>query len=97
MAWKEMTLEELAKSLGADFTEVREKQKLIDMIHKIRKAKKLSQATLAKKLGVSQATPPRPVNVMAPAPAWACARSWRCQPSPPIAVCFPGHSRNVST
>lgn len=55
MAWKEMTLEELAKSLGADITEVREKQKLIDMIHKIRKAKKLSQATLAKKLGVSQA------------------------------------------
>lgn len=55
MAWKEMTLEELAKSLGADITEVREKQKLIEMIHKIRKAKKLSQATLAKKLGVSQA------------------------------------------
>jgi transcriptional regulator with XRE-family HTH domain len=55
MAWKEMTLEELAKSIGADITEVREKQKLIDMIHKIRKAKKLSQATLAKKLGVSQA------------------------------------------
>jgi len=55
MAWKEMTLEELAKSLGADMTEVREKQKLIDMIHKIRKAKKLSQAALAKKLGVSQA------------------------------------------
>lgn len=55
MAWKEMTLEELAKSLGADLTEVREKQKLISMIHKIRKAKKLSQAGLAKKLGVSQA------------------------------------------
>ena len=55
MAWKEMALEELAKSLGADLAEVREKQKLIDMIHKIRKAKKLSQVTLAKKLGVSQA------------------------------------------
>lgn len=55
MAWKEVTLEELAKSIGADITEVREKQKLIDLIQKIRKAKKLSQATLAKKLGVSQA------------------------------------------
>ena len=55
MAWKEMTVQELAKSLGADITEVREKQKLIGMIIKIRKAKKLSQAALAKKLGISQA------------------------------------------
>jgi DNA-binding XRE family transcriptional regulator len=55
MAWKEMTVEELAESLGANITEVREKQKLILMIVKIRKAKRLSQAALAKKLGVSQA------------------------------------------
>lgn len=55
MAWKEMTVEELAKSLGANVTEVREKQKLISMIIKIRKAKKLSQAVLAKKLDISQA------------------------------------------
>lgn len=55
MAWKEMTVEELAKSLGANITEVREKQKLISMIIKIRKAKKLSQVALAKKLEVSQA------------------------------------------
>ena len=55
MAWKEMTIEELAKSLGANITEVREKQKLIAMIIKIRKAKKLSQAALAKKLKISQA------------------------------------------
>ena len=55
MAWKEMTVEELAKSLGANITEVREKQKLISMIVKIRKAKKLSQAALAKKLEISQA------------------------------------------
>ena len=55
MAWKEMTLQELAKSLGANPTEVREKQKLINMIIKIRKAKKLSQAALAKKLEISQA------------------------------------------
>ena len=55
MAWKEMSVEELAKSLGANITEVREKQKLIGMIVKIRKSKKLSQAALAKKLGISQA------------------------------------------
>ena len=55
MAWKEISVEQLAKSLGANITEVREKQKLIAMIIKIRKAKKLSQAALAKKLSISQA------------------------------------------
>ena len=55
MAWKEISVEELAKSLGANVTEIREKQKLIAMIVKIRKAKKLSQAALAKKLEISQA------------------------------------------
>lgn len=55
MAWKEMSVEELAKSLGANVTEIREKQKLIAMITKIRKAKKLSQTALAKKLDISQA------------------------------------------
>lgn len=55
MVWKEMTVEELAKSLGANLTEVREKQRLISMIVKTRKAKKLSQAALAKKLEISQA------------------------------------------
>jgi transcriptional regulator with XRE-family HTH domain len=55
MPWKEMSVEQLAKSLGANVTEVREKQRLITMIIKVRKAKKMSQAVLAKKLGVSQA------------------------------------------
>ncbi len=55
MAWKEMTVEELAKSLGTNIIEVKEKQKLIAMIVKIRKAKKMSQAVLAKKLNISQA------------------------------------------
>lgn len=55
MPWKEMSVEQLAKSLGANVTEVREKQRLIAMIIKVRKAKKMSQAVLAKKLGVSQA------------------------------------------
>jgi DNA-binding transcriptional regulator YiaG len=55
MPWKEMSVEQLAKSLGANVTEVREKQRLITMIVKVRKAKKMSQAVLAKKLEVSQA------------------------------------------
>jgi transcriptional regulator with XRE-family HTH domain len=55
MPWKEMSIEQLAKSLGANLSEVREKQRLIDMIIKVRKVKKISQASLAKKIGVSQA------------------------------------------
>jgi transcriptional regulator with XRE-family HTH domain len=55
MPWKEISIDQLAKSLGANVSEVREKQRLIEMIVKIRKAKKMSQAVLAKKLGVSQA------------------------------------------
>ncbi len=55
MAWKEVSIEELAKSLGANVTEIREKQRLMGLIVKTRKAKKLSQAALAKKLGISQA------------------------------------------
>jgi transcriptional regulator with XRE-family HTH domain len=55
MAWKEVSIEELAKSLGANVTEIREKQRLVGLIVKTRKANKLSQAALAKKLGISQA------------------------------------------
>ena len=55
MPWKDVSIEQLAKSLGANLSEVREKQRLIEMVVKVRKAKKLSQAALAKKLGVSQA------------------------------------------
>ena len=54
MAWKEMTVEEIAASLGVNVSEVREKQHLIQMIIKARKARKLSQAALAKKVGVTQ-------------------------------------------
>jgi transcriptional regulator with XRE-family HTH domain len=54
MAWKEMTFEELAKSLGADVLEIREKHRLIELIKKARKEKKLSQVELAKKMGVTQ-------------------------------------------
>ena len=55
MAWKEVSIEELAKSLGANVTEIREKQRLVGLIVKTRKANTLSQAALAKKLGISQA------------------------------------------
>jgi transcriptional regulator with XRE-family HTH domain len=54
MAWKEMTVEELASNLGVNVKEVQEKQKLIQLITKARKASGLSQAALAKKVGVSQ-------------------------------------------
>ncbi len=55
MAWKETSVEALAKSLGANVAEVREKQRLVKVIVKARKDKELSQAALAKKLGISQA------------------------------------------
>lgn len=54
MAWKEMSVEEIARSLGIDAAEVREKQHLIQLIIKARKAHRLSQAALAKKVGVTQ-------------------------------------------
>ncbi len=54
MAWKEMSVEEVARSLGVDVLEVKEKQHLIQLIIKIRKAKKLSQMALAKMITVSQ-------------------------------------------
>ncbi len=54
MAWKETNFEKLAKSLGVNPAEVREKQKLIELISEARQERKLSQAALAKKLGVSQ-------------------------------------------
>ena len=54
MAWKELTLPELAESLGVSIAEVREKQRLIELIVKIRRDRRLSQAALAKKLCISQ-------------------------------------------
>lgn len=54
MAWKEMSVAEIAKSLGMDTNEVREKQNLIRLIIKVRKSKKMSQTELAKKMGVTQ-------------------------------------------
>jgi DNA-binding XRE family transcriptional regulator len=55
MPWKEVSLRQFAESVGANIAEVREKQRLIEMIAKIRKRQELSQAALAKRVGVSQA------------------------------------------
>jgi len=54
MPWKDLTIEELAQSLGANISEVREKQKLSSLIIKTRKTRGMSQAMLAKKLKISQ-------------------------------------------
>ena len=54
MAWKETSVDKLAKSLGVSVGEIREKQRLIRLILEARKTRKLSQAALAKKLGVTQ-------------------------------------------
>ncbi len=54
MAWKEMSIEELARNLGVSQAEVREKQKLIQQIIKTRKKSGISQTTLAQMLEVSQ-------------------------------------------
>ena len=54
MAWNTMSVEKLAKSLDVSVIEIREKQRLIRLILEARKIRKLSQAVLAKKLGVTQ-------------------------------------------
>ena len=54
MPWKEVSMEALAKSLGVNLAEVREKHRLIALITKARKANHLSQAALAKRVGVTQ-------------------------------------------
>ena len=54
MAWKELNLNELAKTLGVNVIEVKEKQRLIQLIIATRKKKGLTQASLAKKMGISQ-------------------------------------------
>ena len=54
MPWKDLSLESFAKSLGADLREVQEKHRLIELIKKARKEQQISQAQLAKKMGVTQ-------------------------------------------
>lgn len=54
MAWKEISVEKMAASLGVSIDEVRAKQELMHLIVKARKDKNLSQQDLAKKMGVTQ-------------------------------------------
>ncbi len=54
MAWKEMSVSALAKSLGVNVNEVREKQRLMRLIVEARRKQRMSQAALAKKMGVTQ-------------------------------------------
>jgi transcriptional regulator with XRE-family HTH domain len=54
MAWKKVSLEKFAKDLGVDYAEIKEKQRLITLIVNARKEQGLSQAQLARKLGITQ-------------------------------------------
>lgn len=54
MPFKAIDLTALAKQLGINESEVREKQRLIERVIKLRKQNGLSQVELAKRVGVSQ-------------------------------------------
>lgn len=51
---KTTTINTLAKTLGINIHEVREKHRLIQLIKKIRTEKKISQTTLAKRMNITQ-------------------------------------------
>jgi transcriptional regulator with XRE-family HTH domain len=54
MAWKKVTLPELADALDVDINEIDQKLRLRDIIIKIRSKSGLSQAQLAERVGVSR-------------------------------------------
>ena len=54
MPWKEMTPRQVARELNVDYKHVQEKQKLMMLIARARKRKRLSQAVLAQRLGMTQ-------------------------------------------
>ena len=54
MPWKTLTAKEFAKRAGVDFDEMMQKHRLIKQIIRIRDQQGITQAQLAKKLGVSQ-------------------------------------------
>lgn len=54
MPWEIVTAADLAKEHGVDIQEIKAKQKLMLLIAKTRKSKGMSQAALAKKIGVTQ-------------------------------------------
>ncbi len=54
MPWKESTIEDLTEQFGVDALELREKQRLIDLIIATRKKAEISQTKLARILKVTQ-------------------------------------------
>ena len=54
MPFKKISLEQTAYELGVNYFEIKEKQRLIERIKKLRKEQNLSQAQLAQRIGVSQ-------------------------------------------
>lgn len=54
MPWKALTTKEFAERAGVNFDEMMQKHRLVKQIIRIRKQRGISQAELAKKLGVSQ-------------------------------------------
>ena len=54
MPWQTVTLRQLAKDLGVNYSEVREKQRLVDLIVQARRKQGLTQEALGKRIGVSQ-------------------------------------------
>ncbi len=54
MPWKTVTAAEFAKAHGLDIREIKEKQHLMLLIAKERKSRGMTQAALAKKIGVTQ-------------------------------------------
>lgn len=55
MPWVTLSLEELAKELGIDYAETRQKHDLIKKAISIRKKRGVTQTELAKRMKVSQA------------------------------------------
>lgn len=54
MPWKTVTAAEFSKAHGLDIKEIKEKQHLMLLIAKERKSRGMTQAALAKKIGVTQ-------------------------------------------
>ena len=55
MPFEKLDTKKLAKKIGVSYEEVEEKHRLIGEIVKARRGKKMSQAALGKKMGLSQA------------------------------------------
>lgn len=54
MPFKKVDIDKLANDFGVSYSEIKEKQRLIERIKSLRKEQNLSQAQLAERIGVSQ-------------------------------------------